>query len=87
MTRAKKLNKTQEKNKAGAAKYFLACIDNILAESRRITTPLGKSITRNWVTGTEQPDQILLPTTEIGGSVSIVNTLRTDTENWKDPTI
>ena len=29
----------------------------------------------------------MLPTTEIGGSVSITNTLRAYTENWTDPTI
>ena len=37
--------------------------------------------------GTEQPAQIVFPTTEIGGSVIIANTLRTDTENWMDLTI
>ena len=37
--------------------------------------------------GTEQLEEILLPTTEIGGSVSIANTLRTDTDNRTDPTI
>ena len=31
--------------------------------------------------------QILFPTTEIGGYVSIANTLRADTENQTDPTI
>ena len=39
------------------------------------------------MTGTEQTAKIYLPTTEIGGSVSIANTIRTDTENHKDPTI
>ena len=51
-----------------------------------MTTPLGKSITRNQMKGMEQPDQILLPTTEIGGSRSIDNTLRTHTANHKYPT-
>ena len=37
--------------------------------------------------GTEKPDQILLTTIEIGGSVMISNTLRTDTENRTDTTI
>ena len=32
-------------------------------------TPLGKSITKKWMTSTEQPDQIFFPTTEIGRSV------------------
>ena len=36
---------------------------------------------------TEQPAQILLPTTEIVGSISITNTLRTYTENQTDFTI
>ena len=39
----------------------------------------------------EQRAQILLPTTEIGGSVkyfmSIENPFRTNTENWMDPII
>ena len=52
-----------------------------------MATPLGKSITRNRITGTEQPAKILLPTTEIGGSVIIANTLSTDTENFTEPTI
>ena len=37
--------------------------------------------------GKEKPDKILLPTTEIGKSVSITHTLRDDTENWTDPSI
>ena len=52
-----------------------------------MTTPIGESITSNQMTGREQLAQILLPTTEIGGSVSIANTIRTDTENWNEPTI
>ena len=36
---------------------------------------------------TEQLAQIFLPTTEIGGFVSIANTLRTETENWTEPII
>ena len=36
---------------------------------------------------TEQLVQILLPTTEIGGFVSIANKLRAETENWMNPTI
>ena len=39
------------------------------------------------MTGTEQTDQILLSTIEIGGSISIVNKLRSDIENQTDPTI
>ena len=49
--------------------------------------PLGKSITTNRMMGTEQPYKILLPTTKIGRSITIANTLRTDTENRTDPTI
>ena len=37
--------------KAGTAKYFLTCIDNILAESRQTTTLIRKSITRYQMTG------------------------------------
>ena len=37
--------------------------------------------------GTEQPAQILLPANEIGGSVSILNPFRTDTEICTDPII
>ena len=50
-------------------------------------TPLEKSITRNQITGMEQPAKILFPATKIGGSVSITNTLRTDTENRNYATI
>ena len=52
-----------------------------------MTTSPGEIITRNQMTGTEQPDQILFPTNEIGGCVSIANTLRNNTENRTDPTI
>ena len=50
-------------------------------------TLIGKSITSNWMMVTEQLAQILLPTNEIGGYLSIKNTLRDDTANWMDPTI
>ena len=84
-------SKTIEKNKiktvkAGTEKYFINCIENLLVESRHKTNPLRKSVTSNRMTGTEQPAQILLPTTEIGGFVSIANALSTDTENHKDHT-
>ena len=52
-----------------------------------MTIPLGKSITRDQRKGTEQPVQILLPTTEIGGYVSITNTLRTGTAIHTHPNI
>ena len=52
-----------------------------------MTTMLGKRITKNSMMGTEQPAQILLPTTVIGESVSTVNILRTETANRTDPTI
>ena len=68
------------------AKDFLAFIDNLI-EASGLATPPGKSITRNQITGMDQPAQILFPTTEIGGSVSITNTLRYDTANQADPTI
>ena len=46
------------------------------------TTPLGKIITRNLMTGMEQPDQVLL-LTEIGGYIKllvvIANPFRTHT--------
>ena len=48
---------------------------------------LVKSINMSWMMGMEQPDQILYPTTEIWGSVSIAKKLRTDISNRKDPTI
>ena len=43
------VSKTIEQNarkkiKEGTAKYFLSCINNLLSESRRMTTPLGKII-------------------------------------------
>ena len=37
--------------------------------------------------GTEQPAQIFLTTTEIGGYVSIANTLKYGTKNRTNPTI
>ena len=85
-------NKTIEqiamkKIKAVTEKYFIPCLDNLLVESRKMTTPLGKSITRNWIIGTEQPAQMLLQTTEIVGSVSIANPLRYDTVIQTDPNI
>ena len=48
---------------------------------------LVKSTTRNQMTVTEKTDQILFPTTEIGGYISITNALRTDKDNWRDPNI
>ena len=52
---------------------------------------LGGGITRNHITGREQPAQMPLPTNEIGGSIKysigIANPFRTETENWTDPTI
>ena len=56
-----------------------------------MATPLGKIITRDWMTGMDQPAQILFPTTEIGESVKysmgIADPLRTDTTNWAESTI
>ena len=52
-----------------------------------MATPPGKSITRNRITGMEQPAQILFPTTEIGGSVSIANKISSETANRIDSTI
>ena len=68
------------------AKYFLTLIDNLI-DASRLATPPGKSITRNQITGMDQPDQILFPTAEIGGSISTTNTLGYDTANQSDPTI
>ena len=49
-----------------------------------MATQLGKSITGNWMTGTEQKSYISLPTTEIVGSVKnsigVVDPFMTDTE-------
>ena len=87
LTQVKQLNKHELKIEVGAAKYFLTCINNLLSEWRLMTTPRGESITRNGMTGTEQPDQFLLPNTEIGESVSIDNTLSTGTAYQTDPTI
>ena len=62
----------------------------MLSEANSPTALLGKSITRNMVVGTAQPDQISLPT-EIGGfikfMVGIADPFRTHTENWTGPTI
>ena len=52
-----------------------------------MNSPIEISNTRNLMMGTEQLNQILFPATEIGGSVRIENTPRTDIENRKDPTI
>ena len=73
--------------KVGTAKDFLTCINYLLEESRHMTTLIGKIITMNQMTGTEQPDRILLPTNEIRGSVSISHPFRTYTDNRPDPTI
>ena len=54
-------------------------------------TPLGKIITRNRMTGKEQPSQISFPTTEIVGSIKysmgIADPFRNDIENLTYPTI
>ena len=68
MSKRVDVRETIEKNtsktiKAVIAKYFLTCVDNILAESIQMNTALGKVITRNQLMGTEQPAQILLTTT------------------------
>ena len=47
--------------------YFKAYLDNM---TNLLITPLGKSITRNMMTGKAQPAQVLFPT-EIGGSVKL----------------
>ena len=55
-----------------------------------LTTPLGKIIPRNIMTGTEKLSQVSL-LTEIGGyvkfSVGIMSPFRTNTANRTDPTI
>ena len=61
-------SKTMKQNasktiETGTATYFLTFIYNLLSESRQMTMPLGKIITRNLMTFTESPAQILLPTT------------------------
>ena len=62
----------------------------MLSEANYLTNPIGKSITRNIIAGTEQLDQVLL-LTETGGYikllVGIANPFRPNTENWTDPTI
>ena len=85
-TKAKKRTKIEKNIKAITEKYFLTLIDKLI-EASRLATPPGKSITRNQITVMDQPDQILFPTTEIGGSVSTTNTLWSDTANRTDPTI
>ena len=42
---------TIEQN-ASKAIYFLTLLDNLLKETKLMTTPLGKIITRNWTIGT-----------------------------------
>ena len=67
---------------------FKPYLENLIQETNLMTTPLGKSITRNMIMGTE--DQVLLPT-EIEGSVKflvgIANPFRTHTANLTDLTI
>ena len=67
---------------------FKPYLENMIQETNLMTTPLGKSITRNMIMGTE--DQVLLPT-EIEGSVKflvgIANPFRTHTANLTDLTI
>ena len=56
-----------------------------------MANPLGKSINKTRIMGMEQPDQILLLTTEIGGSVKysmdVENPFRTEKVNHVEPTI
>ena len=60
----------------------------MIQETNLLINPLGKSITRNMMTGTAA--QLLLPT-KIGGFVKFlvgtVNPFWTHTDNWIDPTI
>ena len=60
----------------------------MLQEKNLTTTPLGKIITRNLMTGTKNPAQVLLPT-KIGESikflVGIANPFRTNTNNLWNP--
>ena len=69
---------------------FNTYLDNLIQEAKLLNKPLGKSIPRNLMIGTEQPDQVSF-TTEIGGSVKflvdITNPFRTHSENRTDPTI
>ena len=62
----------------------------MLQEKNLTTTPLGKIITRNLMTGTKNPAQVLLPT-KIGESVKFLvgnaNPFRTNTNNQTEPTI
>ena len=64
--------------------HFRTYLDNTPIPS--LTTPLRGSITRNRMLGMEQPSKILFLTTDIWGSVSIANTIRTDTSNWTELT-
>ena len=74
-----------EINQIAYTPNFKGYLGNIPTSS--LPTTLGKSITMNRITGTENLAQIFFPNPEIGGSISIVNPLRADTENQKDPTI
>ena len=72
--KSEKIEPKMRKIKVGKAKQFITFfdtfLDNLLEESRQMASiPLEKSINRNSMTGTKQPVQILLPTTEIGGAV------------------
>ena len=52
------MKNASKKIKAEKAKYFLTCIENLLAELRQLTTPLGKSLradTENRADPTIQP--------------------------------
>ena len=83
------MSKTIEQN-AREIIDFKSYLGNMIQEAKLLTAQLGKSITRNLMTGTEQPAQVLLPT-EIGGSVQfsvgIVNQFRTHKSNRTGPTI
>ena len=63
--------------------HLKSYLNNIPTPS--LNTPHRKSITWNRMAGMEQPDQILLPATEIWGYVSIANPLRPGTANQTDP--
>ena len=84
-TRAKQLNKARAKK--NDCKSHL---NNLIQEANLPTTPLGESINRNKVTGTEKPAHLSL-LNKIGGSVKllvgIVNPFRTRIAIQTDPTI
>ena len=84
-----KKSKTIEQN-ASKTIDFITYLENMLSEGNSPTTTFGEIITRNLMTGTEQSDQVLLPT-EIGGSVKflvgIANQFRTNRVNWTDHTL